>query len=138
MRYRVNEPAVAFHEVDREIIIIHLESGYYYNLNAAGSSVWKLLAAGHEEKAILAAADDAKTPEKSLEVSLREFINTLREEDLLTESSRDLPPDSHAPLSGWSDLPVCSKFTDMQQLLLSDPVHDVDSKGWPHIKKNPE
>jgi hypothetical protein len=28
------------------------------------------------------------------------------------------------------------KYTDMQSLLLLDPVHDVDSQGWPILKPN--
>jgi hypothetical protein len=27
---------------------------------------------------------------------------------------------------------VLHKFTDMQDLLLVDPVHDVGDAGWPH------
>jgi hypothetical protein len=28
------------------------------------------------------------------------------------------------------------KFTDMQELLLLDPIHEVDERGWPHRKLN--
>jgi hypothetical protein len=30
--------------------------------------------------------------------------------------------------------PVLTKFTDMQDLLLLDPIHDVNSSGWPAKK----
>jgi hypothetical protein len=28
--------------------------------------------------------------------------------------------------------PLLEKFTDMEDLLLLDPVHEVDGRGWPH------
>ncbi len=31
-------------------------------------------------------------------------------------------------------LPVLERYTDMQELLLLDPIHDVDESGWPHRK----
>jgi hypothetical protein len=33
--------------------------------------------------------------------------------------------------------PVIETFSDMQEILLLDPVHDVDKAGWP-ISKNSE
>ncbi len=33
--------------------------------------------------------------------------------------------------------PVLETFSDMQEILLLDPVHDVDKAGWP-ISKNPD
>jgi hypothetical protein len=29
-------------------------------------------------------------------------------------------------------MPPISKFTDMQDIILLDPVHEVDARGWPH------
>jgi hypothetical protein len=31
----------------------------------------------------------------------------------------------------WAE-PVLDKYTDMQELLLLDPIHEVDDAGWPH------
>jgi hypothetical protein len=30
--------------------------------------------------------------------------------------------------------PVLERYTDMQELLFLDPIHDVDESGWPHRK----
>jgi len=30
--------------------------------------------------------------------------------------------------------PVLNVFTDMQEVIALDPVHDVSEKGWPHKK----
>jgi hypothetical protein len=34
------------------------------------------------------------------------------------------------------NLPLLHKYSDMQELLLLDPIHDVDDAGWP--KPNPD
>ena len=33
-------------------------------------------------------------------------------------------------------LPALERFTDMEDLLLLDPVHDVEEMGWPHVNPN--
>ena len=30
--------------------------------------------------------------------------------------------------------PTLEKYTDMQDLVLLDPVHEVDERGWPHAQ----
>ena len=44
------------------------------------------------------------------------------------------PIDSRLPFVN----PTLTKFTDMQDLLLLDPIHEVDEMGWPHPKPAPE
>ena len=31
-------------------------------------------------------------------------------------------------------VPVLEKFSDMEELLLLDPIHEVEESGWPHKK----
>ncbi len=55
-----------------------------------------------------------------------------------------VPPDAnpvlrpHAPPSSLPATfvaPVLSKYTDMQEFMLIDPIHDVEEEaGWPHVK----
>ena len=32
------------------------------------------------------------------------------------------------------EAPILHKYTDMQDLLLLDPIHEVDEAGWPSVK----
>lgn len=34
-----------------------------------------------------------------------------------------------------SDRPVFVKYTDMEELLLADPIHEVDDRGWPLLRR---
>ena len=47
------------------------------------------------------------------------------------EPSFDLPQPNNGQVFSP---PVVEKYTDMQDLVLLDPVHEVDERGWPHAK----
>ena len=31
-------------------------------------------------------------------------------------------------------IPLIEKYEDMQEMLLADPIHDVEAMGWPKLK----
>ena len=59
---------------------------------------------------------------------LEEEALIVRSEDVMTQAlSLEQPLQDYEP-------PQLMKYTDMQELILLDPIHDVDEKGWPHTK----
>ena len=56
-------------------------------------------------------------------------------------SASDEPSASSSPSVATGRLafeaPVLAKYTDMAQLLVLDPIHDVDETGWPKIPQAP-
>ena len=38
----------------------------------------------------------------------------------------------------WFEAPSLEKYTDMQDLVLLDPVHEVDQTGWPRQQPDDE
>lgn len=44
MRYAINEKEVTFRVLDDGAVLVHVETGYYYTLNATGTFVWEMLA----------------------------------------------------------------------------------------------
>ena len=63
------------------------------------------------------------------------LVDELVREGILV--SADEPgPAVLAPQNGTAarryEAPALAKFTDMQELLLLDPVHEVDEAGWPN------
>jgi hypothetical protein len=137
-RYRTTGPAVVSETVDDETIIVDLETGSYYDLNAAGGCIWSLVTRGHtpEDSAselvsrFGADADEARRAVDAL-------VARLLEEGLLAE----LPPEAAVTPNGAApgelsngaryEPPVLHKHSDMQDLLLLDPIHEVDETGWP-------
>jgi hypothetical protein len=79
----------------------------------------------------------------SSRAALIRLLQDLAQEDIITldaasvaESGSFSNLDSNPSNGGRVPFPapVLNKFTDMQMLLLIDPIHDVSQKGWPQLK----
>jgi Coenzyme PQQ synthesis protein D (PqqD) len=134
------DPSEVIHEtVDGEVILIGLQTGCYYSLEGSGAEIWEGLAAGRTSEDVIAELErrySADPDEISQAVS--ELVERLVEERLVRpgETNGGAPPRPRR-FEGTGDRPsferpVLHKFTDMQDLLLVDPVHDVGDAGWPH------
>ena len=132
-RYEVNRPEVVDESVDGEVLIVHLGTGNYYSARGSGEAIWQLFAAGSTLSEVLAAINGS-APAADASTAVERFLGTLREEELLRPRSAEAPPVGSAePLSAFSE-PLLEKYTDMQELLLLDPIHDVEETGWPNVK----
>jgi len=134
--FRVNTPTVSQETIDGEAVIINLETGNYYSLTDAGSAIWGLMLGGHNLDAICSAICEAFEGEQSeIENGVRELFSELEQENLIVATD-SVQSDPGARLTANAvrpqfQRPALQKFTDMQELLLLDPVHDVDDVGWP-------
>jgi hypothetical protein len=119
--------------VDGETIVVNLDTGSYYDLNETGGSIFGLLGQGiaMQELATLmtrAYALDETTAARVVE----DFASRLVAEQLLAPGgSEGHSNGGPAELPGRYAEPVLNKYTDMQELLLLDPVHEVGEVGWP-------
>ncbi|MFP3907091.1 MAG: hypothetical protein ACLFRV_14355 [Acidimicrobiales bacterium] len=131
-RYRLNAPAVAAEELDGEVIAINMSTGVYYSMTGWSAWAWSALTSGMaptEVGAILSdhGAQDGQTAAAG-------FADELVDERLVVERAPGVVPDPGP--AGPPDAPVddlvLQRFTDMEDLILLDPVHDVDTTaGWP-------
>jgi hypothetical protein len=99
-------------------------------------TIWSLVSAGIAVGAIvdtLAATYDA--PKSDIDGAVTALIGELAREGLIVPAREDaLLPEvaSAAPQAKQPfEPPVLEKFTDVQELLALDPIHDVDGTGWP-------
>jgi Coenzyme PQQ synthesis protein D (PqqD) len=145
-RYRVNSPRVMHETIEGEVIVIDLSTGSYYSLRASGAEVWHALDRGLPEDEIagaVAARYDGAPADITAAVS--ELLRRLREEGLIesTNGTGDASPVEVSPPAQDDrprerfEPPVLEKHTDMQDLILLDPVHEVDARGWPHAQAGP-
>ncbi|MDX6767711.1 MAG: PqqD family protein [Candidatus Methylacidiphilales bacterium] len=135
--YAVFEKDIAHEIIDGEAIIIHFDTGNYYSLNTAGAMVWSWLDAGASQEEILDAFPGL-SPDEIAEIE--EFIKGLVSEKILHQVEAPARRDEASlPTKGGGPYlaPRFEKFNDMQQLLLSDPIHEVDEKGWPPAPADP-
>lgn len=143
MRLTIKRPQVIHEIFDGEVVIINLDTGSYYSLDRVGADVWNCLDAGADEAAIVQTlllqyqanpADIAK--------SVHDFLAELERESLLVAAdppaaANPAPPSSPAGTKLPFEKPVVHKYTDMEELLLLDPIHEVDEMGWPSTKQDP-
>ena len=140
-RYRANSPSVVWEEFEDEIILVNLETGQYFSLRDAGSEIWRRLAKGAApaavEKALLALY--AVEPAILVE-SVATFTTALLEHGLLVTraDAEAVELVTAPPVSEKRTFvpPAIETHSDMQDLLLLDPIHEVDESGWP--KPNPK
>lgn len=140
MHYRLNEPDVIQETVEGEALIVHTRSGTYYNLEGSGTLVWNALLSGRSVEQIeasFASGSDAERGE--IRAGLGAFVSALAAEQLILPREGPVEvPAAALELKSVFALPGLRKFTDMQELLLVDPIHDVQPEaGWPLPKDPP-
>jgi hypothetical protein len=141
---RINAPQVVHETIDGETIVINLDKGTYYSLNGSAATLWTLLEQEPTvremiEKAALIFSDFDQECQKKVE----DFTAALFEEELIVVGQSSGIVASEQPMAAQFESmegalfspPVLSKYSDMQDLLLLDPIHDVDDSGWPTAKE---
>lgn len=133
---RVKEPSVCHEAIDGEVVVVDFDSGDYYSLTGSAARVWAVLAEGASIGQVWSRLrlGDAGSRQR-----VADFIERLCAAGLI-EATGDEATDSEQPCeSGPADFPepVMEKFSDMQELLMADPLHDVDEDGWPNRRPDP-
>ena len=138
-RLAIDARKVVHETMDGEVILIDLETGDYYSLRGAGADVWAILEHGAEPDVIASAVEalyrGAAAPE-AIRAGVYEVLGELYEGDLI----RSAAGNSAGPLPAVEtpdrpyQAPTLERYTDMQEYLLVDPIHEVDERGWPARK----
>lgn len=134
--FEVNEPMVISETIAKETVIINLHSGNYYSLKHSGAVIWSAIEKGATFGAIvdtICSVYDVNADVAALETA--KLVNGLIEEGLIRPAaSKRATFDIVAGETVEAFVsPVLDKFTDMEAMLLLDPIHDVDDEGWPHL-----
>ena len=121
--------------LDGEVIVVNLDTGVYYSLSGVAAEIWAEVARGASAaQAVdeLNARYDANGSD--LETAVARFVEELEREQLIAADG-DAAPRAATTVNGTARAafvePVLHKYTDMQELLLLDPIHEVAETGWP-------
>lgn len=135
--FYIPNPKIVFENIDNEIIMIDFEKGNYYSLHKMAAQIWKIIENGATIEQILAKFGEVYGSEiESIQIAIIEFIQQLASENLIiTTTTKPIAGDNAPfilqPLTPFEP-PQLETYTDMNHLLLLDPIHDVDPvKGWP-------
>lgn len=129
-------PWVTHERLDDEVIAINLETGAYYALDGVAADCWVLSAGGSEiDELVVAITERYEVEEPQARSDVTGFLAELLEERLVVAGS-DAEPSPVSPLASLPAkkayvAPAVQKYDDLEDLLLLDPIHEVDEAGWP-------
>ena len=139
MHYRVNAPQVIAETIGEETIIVNLAAGHYFNLLGTGVEIWEGIAREEPLPTIIERLETRyEAPTGEIRASVSRLIDDLQTEELIVATGQNGTEAPSAPAPASEDgrapfaPPSLAKFTDMQDIILLDPVHEVDVRGWPH------
>ena len=135
----VKSPQVIHESIDGEVIIIDLGTGTYYSAKGSGAEVWEAIhrSPGVTADALAAAVATAyDLPAEEVAEHVQVFVSELLSEEIIVADAQAgdgaaASIERNGAASGPFAPPKLEKYTDMQDLVLIDPVHEVDATGWP-------
>ncbi|MCF7865356.1 MAG: PqqD family protein [Candidatus Pacebacteria bacterium] len=155
--YKINSQRVVSETIANETIVINLETGTYYSLNESGSFIWGNMEESKESPTKESSINLGHimhicslrygVSEKEIEMAVRSFIDNLLAEKLIVPVDAEIvapldtkPSTQDVEVTQVSQNhpiftpPTIEIYRDMQEMLLADPIHDVDETGWPKLK----
>ncbi len=134
-RFRINSPSIVNETIDGEVVMINLDTGSYYSADKAGAVIWTWINEGRSVGEILSLLGERyDSAPAEIASATHAFIQSLAAESLIVPTAQT--PAARAPMPTPSRspfvAPTLEKYDDMKDLLLADPIHDVDASGWPH------
>jgi hypothetical protein len=140
--FRVNAPNVIQEIIDGEVVIINLDNGNYYSLAHAGADIWSLIESGAAMSEVVdRIRQQYEGNHIDIEDAVNRFVAELQRQALIVPDGAKEPegikgPDMQVETGADTEkllfeAPVLHTYTDMQDLLLLDPIHEVDETGWP-------
>ena len=134
--YQLNHPPCIQEVLQEDAVVIDLDTGTYHNLREFSATIWSLIIDAQPLSHIISSIDASDANKSLFTICLQDFVQTLLAKKLirLCDTANDKAIDVMVLPDNYSL--VCESYTDMQEMLLLDPIHDVDDTlGWP-MKKN--
>ena len=140
--FECNEPSVIFERFADETILINLDAGHYYSMDPVGAVVLDLLNRALPVDRIVELMSARYAPSgEDVAASVRAYVSRMRDEGLIRprrEPPSVAPADVDVAIAAGTvfTCPILTRFEDMEEMLLLDPVHDVTDAGWPSAAEN--
>lgn len=137
--YKLNEEKMFYDIADGQAVVINYVTGMYYGTSSLGSVILDRLVHGNAPDKICIAVEALPGCPEDFRTEIDSFIAKLQEKEILI--SGDTLPGGEETIDGniLEDgfVLTLDEFSEVQDLILADPVHDVDvEKGWPIFKED--
>jgi len=138
--YAIDRKRFVFEQFDKEMVLINLEDGFYYSVSDTGTEILHLLEQGLPVAEVLDILSVRYTNEDELPGLVDSFVAELEKQGIIFPRSEGSPANSvsaaeEAAQNGAEARfapPALTRFDDMQEILLLDPIHQVNEQGWPN------
>lgn len=125
--YRLVSSDITHQFLDGEVVAIDFVKGDYHSMRGAAGPAFDALARGVDGSRLADLFTDAPPEAAAL---LRELTEKWIAVGLLTLAEAPVSAEPLPAPVAWV-APFFETYTDMQQLLLADPIHDVGDGAWP-------
>lgn len=143
-RFRINTTKIVHDTIDGEVIIISLDTGNYYSLNAVSKDIWSCIKKNAMISEIVhEIIEKYNGNPDEIEEDIIRLLADLEQEELIVldkENNKSSEGNNKKIEVNKSikklkyEKPGFNKYTDMKEMLLLDPIHEVDETGWPASK----
>ena len=135
--YKLNEEKMFYDYADGQAVVINYQTGMYYGMGLLASAILDRIIAGKNVDEIITAVKALPQCPPDIAERVHSFVKELQDKEIIIDgpsvSGGGEPLADEAAEDGF-DLKL-DMFAEMADLLLADPVHDVDMKeGWPKLK----
>lgn len=138
-QYQTANTAIVHEFLDDEVIVANLDTGSYYSLRGSAIPIWQLLVAGIELGDIVNALhenypDLSKDLVNNIPIDIQTLLSTLVNHGLLIPRIQANKPSIKDQVVEYPQpyaTALIEIYSEMTDLLMLDPVHEVDTQGWP-------
>jgi hypothetical protein len=134
-RFELSSSNIAMQVIDGEAILIDFERGHYFSARGLGCELLGFVALGCTARELVEALGRNGFESAQVERVVSRYLERLVGEGLIAPSATARAPRENAEQLRFDSReltePELVKYTDLADLLLLDPIHDVDDRGWP-------
>ena len=135
--YKLNEEKMFYDYADGQAVVINYQTGMYYGMSLLSSAILDRIIAGKDVEEIIVAVKALPQCPPDIAERVHNFVKELQEAEVIVSGpsvSGGAEPMANEIIEDGFDLKL-DMFAEMSDLLLADPVHDVDiNAGWPKLK----
>lgn len=134
--YKLNEEKMFYDVADGVAIVIDFSTGVYFGFNKFGTGILDSAIAGGSSKTISEAVKELQGCPENIEETINEFVGKLLNEQILIENdAEEITVEIKDDFIEEGFVPEFEVFSEVQDLILADPIHEVDpEQGWPKLK----
>lgn len=136
-RFAIRHPEVVSEVFDSETVVVDLTAGRYYAFNSTATAIWSRLATAPTADQVAVALASAFGDLERARAESARFLDRLVEAGLLvrvasgTDAAPAIDPEPCPAFAGDPPPADFEVYTDLEDLLVLDPIHDLDESGWP-------